>query len=278
MEQVIIRQYNPDPVMMWFHAGECTYSSQSPKILAHMNTKNVHFFAVGEFPRRAFLRRRPDLSATLLPYGINDSVMPNEMRRQKTAGDEVVFAIVGSVTKLKGHDIFLKAIGLLPQSTHDKAIFQIIGKPGTDRKYNEMLLSQICELKSNGVRIEYLGEMSRERMATIYGGIDVVVSASREDAMPIVCTEGAMHCCAIVCSDKVGLSAFIENGESGFVFENEDEDELSNIMLKIIDNPSSAVRMGKGARKIYENVFDTNIFDENVKKIMSNMACGVIES
>lgn len=270
--QMLVDSRNPDPLNMWFHAGESSYRNISPKLLARMNTMNVNFYAVGEFPRQAFLRRRPDLSVTLLPYGIKDEILPEENLRHKIVGDKIVFAIIGGIQPLKGQDVFLQAVEKLTKNELKNASFRIIGKLGTQKQYNEQLMNQIDMLRSRGAQIEYLGELGREDMKRIYGDIDVIVSASREDAMPIVCTEGAMHCCAVVCSDQVGFKAFVENGNNGHIFKSEDSVALAAVFKNYLVQTDSVVKIGRNARTIYEDIFDMSVFQRNIENVISTTA------
>ena len=110
--------------------------------------------------------------------------------------------------------------------------------------------------------------MPLEELQKYYSETDVIVSASRDDPMPIVITQGLMFSKVCVCSSAIGHAKLIENEKDGLIFSNESAEDLSEKMAWILRNPAQLNPLGKAGRAIYEKYFHMTSFVDNVGKLM----------
>jgi glycosyltransferase involved in cell wall biosynthesis len=199
----------------------------------------------------------------LLLYGRADTAEP--YRPHKSG--KIVFSIVGSVEPRKGQDIFLNAIELLPDTLRNKAIFRIIGSPLLNNEsaiFSKKVLSKAALIPE----IEYFESMPSVRLLEFYAETDVLVSASRDDPMPIVVTEGLMFSKVCLCSSAIGHAELLKDGKDGLVFTNESAEELAEKMAWIIQNPAELAVMGTAGRELYEKYFLMSSFANNVGNLI----------
>jgi glycosyltransferase involved in cell wall biosynthesis len=196
-------------------------------------------------------------------YGCADKAMPH---RPHQSG-KIVFSIFGTVAPRKGQDIFLKAIELLPDALRHKAIFRIVGSSFTEAKA-VIFYNNICAKAALIPEVERVESMPPDQLLKFYAETDVLVSASREDPMPIVVTEGLMFSKACLCSSVIGHAQLLEDGKNGLIFANESAEELSKKMAWIINNPTEMAVLGMGGRKVYEKYFLMSEFVNNVGNLM----------
>lgn len=115
----------------------------------------------------------------------------------------------------------------------------------------------------------------------MYSDIDVIVSASRMDSLPIVMTEGMMYEKVCIASDMTGTSDYIENGKNGFIVPCENIDALCERMEWIIDNQDRLSDIRKKARKTYEDYFTMEQFEMRLEKMFEEakrkQEIGIIE-
>lgn len=211
------------------------------------------------------LRQVTEDKLHLLLYGCDDTAIPH---RPHISG-KMVFSIVGSVLPRKGQDIFLAAIERLPEELRCKAVFRIIGSPLPNDEsvifYNEVLAN--AALISE---VECIESMPQDRLLEFYAETDVLVSASRDDPMPIVVTDGLMFSTVCLCSSAIGHAQLLEDGENGLIVTNKSAEELSEKMAWLIQNPTELAALGIAGRAIYEKYFLMRSFVNNVGNLMSD--------
>ncbi len=151
----------------------------------------------------------------LLLYGCADTAIPH---RPHTSG-KMVFSIVGSVLPRKGQDIFLAAIERLPKDLRGKAIFRIIGSPLPNEE-STLFYKKVLATAALIPEVECIESMTQDRLLEFYAETDVLVSASRDDPMPIVVTDGLMFSTVCLCSSAIGHAKLLEDGKNALIFTN----------------------------------------------------------
>jgi glycosyltransferase involved in cell wall biosynthesis len=199
----------------------------------------------------------------LLLYGCNDTALPDRPHKS----GKIVFSIAGSIEPRKGQDIFLAAIKRLPNELRDKAIFRIIGSP---LPYHESAIFY-KKVHSKALRIpevECIENMPSDKLLEFYAETDVLVSASRDDPMPIVITQGLMFSKLCLCSSVIGHAQLLEDQKDGLIFTNESVEDLSEKMAWILQNPSELTAIGMAGRELYEKYFLMGSFVNNVGNLI----------
>ena len=77
-----------------------------------------------------------------------------------------------------------------------------------------------------------------------------------------------MHGVMCIMSDHVGTASLINQGEEGIIFECDNILQLADEMEKCIDGRYDLVKIGRKARKAYEELFSMEAFQINVKKVI----------
>jgi glycosyltransferase involved in cell wall biosynthesis len=198
-----------------------------------------------------------------LLYGCADKAVPH---RPHQSG-KMVFTVFGTVAPRKGQDVFLEAIELLPDALKQKAIFRIIGSSFTDAR--AIIFYKNVRAKAALIpEVECIESMPPDQLIAFYAETDVLVSASREDPMPIVVTEGLMFSKVCLCSSAIGHAQLLEDGKNGLIFAKESAEELSQKMAWILNNPTEMAALGIAGRKVYEKHFLMSAFVSNVGNLM----------
>lgn len=245
------------PVMWWLHEGRFSYNIYREKVLKNLGS-NIHVYTVGWYAANFWNGLGCNISPRILLYGIPDK-SDQYMMTSSEINNKITFCMVGTVEKRKGQDIFVEAIQSISKEYRNKSEFLIIGKT-----IDLDLKMKISELANNIKEIKFIDEMDNDSLFDIYNKSDVLVSASRDDPMPIVLTEGMMMGKPCICSSNTGTASLIENWENGVVFHSEDYIELGKIMKKIIDQPIITRNMGKNARIKYEKTFMYSTFKKHL--------------
>jgi len=153
------------------------------------------------------------------------------------------FSVVGFVGRLvpgKGADVLLRAAPRV-LSRYPNSRFMLVGD-GPARQELESLASQL------GVTDRVLFAGVREDMPQVYGSFDLLVLPSLCEAMPM-CVLEAMAAGKPVIATRVGaVPKLIEDDKTGMLIEPGDVAGLSAAILKLLEAPERAQRLGKNGQ------------------------------
>lgn len=253
------------PVIWWIHENDkyCEIYRNTFKLFPHyqknIKVNTVNILAVSERAMMNFHKYYPDIDVNIMPYGLPDFFSNHQYRKKK-----MVFAIIGTISYLKGQDIFINAVKQLGDNEFRLAEFWIIGS--TLGEY----ASKLYRDASNIDIIKFKGELSRKEIEQVFSQIDVVVSASREDALPIVVTEGMMNEKVCIIPNVIGTVKYINDMNNGIVFRSQDAGDLASKITWCINNRDRLIEMGMEARKTYIKEFSMAKF---VDRLESEILC-----
>jgi len=199
----------------------------------------------------------------LLLYGCPDTVLPHSPHES----GKIIFSIVGSVDERKGQDVFVEAISRLPEELRTKAVFRIIGSPHPSVRFVKFYKT----VRAKGdlfPEVEFISSVPSDELQELYAETDVFVSASRDDPMPIVITQGLMYSKLCLCSSAIGQARLLEDGKDGLIFANDSAEALSAKRAWILENPNELTALGVAGRIIYEKYFLMSSFTANVELLM----------
>jgi glycosyltransferase involved in cell wall biosynthesis len=164
--------------------------------------------------------------------------------RQYSKGVMVLF--VGGNMQRKGLGTLIRAAVKVTKSRPD-VIFKVVGADPN--------LPRMQEIGSRlGVKdhFEFSGWMPNSEVQKLYRRASVFVMPSLVEAFGVVFLE-AMACGTPVIGARVGgTPELIKHEENGLLVEPDDSEELSNAILRILDDPKLAARLGENGRRTAE--------------------------
>lgn len=252
-------------VIAWLHESPEVYEAYEyfhDDFQRAFDEKNVYVYTVSRVARDNFLKyyRCNTNGIRILPYGLPDEHI---VTGNNGINKPMTFALIGSISKGKGVDIYLDAIEKVNKVLANKpnnAEFLLIGKNNGD-EFAERMLKRVCK----NPNIRYLGQKDREKMNKLYRDkIDVVVVASRSETMSMTATEAMMLRKPSIVSDTSGISDFITDNYDGFIFKSENSDELATKIVWCINNSEKLEGIGAKGRKIYESEFIMKAFSKRL--------------
>jgi glycosyltransferase involved in cell wall biosynthesis len=175
--------------------------------------------------------------------------------------DEVWFGIVGAITPLKGHDVFLdaaeRALRKMPN-----AVFAIVGNnPYVTQagfQYEEQLRMRVQNSALRG-RVKFLG--FRNDVAGVLSELDVLVQPNRGPEGLGRSVLEAMACgVPVIAVNQWGPAELIVKSKAGLLFEPLNAEQLAEQMLRLGGDESLRRTMGKlGHDWIHENLVATQL-------------------
>jgi glycosyltransferase involved in cell wall biosynthesis len=142
----------------------------------------------------------------VIPLGIDldlyaDWLQRREQFRQElqTDADTILIGIVGRLTEIKNHELFLQAAAQFRKSSRSKVRFLVIG----DGHLRSQLERQAEEI---GLRDDVLFLGSRNDPETFYPGLDVLALTSRNEGTPLSVIEAMANARPVVATLVGGVS------------------------------------------------------------------------
>ncbi|MGD0798157.1 MAG: glycosyltransferase family 4 protein [Acidobacteriaceae bacterium] len=157
-------------------------------------------------------------------------------------GGAVVVGLVGRLAWEKGVDVFLRAAARVLVE-FPQVRFVVVGD-GPDRAMLEGLIGEL----GIGARVTMLGR--REDMAGVYASLDVMVSASRQEGLPMAILEGMASGRAMVVTAVGEVPKLVEDGQTGVLVAAEDVDALAAGIAGLVRDPERRARLGAAAREM----------------------------
>ena len=130
--------------------------------------------------------------------------------RQELFPDGATILSVGNLVPLKGHDVVIEALGLLP-GVHAA----IVGSGPEERA-----LKELAERLGLAARVRFLGNVAQGRLVELYNAADVTVLASSSEGLPNVVLESLACGTPVVASNVGGVAEILTSSDAGTLVSN----------------------------------------------------------
>lgn len=197
----------------------------------------------------------------LIFNGVSESKFNKEITKEQKMNikkelgiseDDIIIGFVGSLNKRKGIDILLEACSYI-KNRNIKII--LVGDGDVD-----WVRSLITKFELNSITSIYKFQDPQK----FYSIFDIFVLPSRQEGFPLVPLEAMMMGVPTIRSNVEGAYDQIINGENGFIFENENSEELSEYIVKLINNKLLRKKMSERANKKAIELFSEKVMMDNL--------------
>ena len=238
----------------------------------------THLIAISketkDFAKRVFGYKEEDI--TIVHHGVSTKFAEKMTTAELCAikkyhnipTDKIIMGLVGSIEKRKGHDILMKAFIMLPREIRDRCHIVFCGSDkNKDQHCKKWLLSEIeqCNLKEKITVIEYCDPMP------VYKCFDLAVFPSRLEGFPLTSIEALMTGVCTLRSDVEGATEQIEDGKTGYIFRNEDVEQLSQQMIRVLKDDDLRKRLAKAGQEKAMREFSIAAMAKNTMKVYEKM-------
>ncbi len=167
-------------------------------------------------------------------------------RSQQTASPLIV-GFVGRLSPEKGPDLFLQAAARVLKEL-PSIRFQLIGD-GPDRSS----LEQLAQTLGIQDQVAFLGR--KDSMPGVYASLDLLVSSSRQEGLPMSLLEAMASSLPIVATSVGEVPSLISAHETGLLVPPSDVDALTSAIRTLLADPALRQQLGTSARDLVESSF-----------------------
>lgn len=173
------------------------------------------------------------------------------------------FIFVGRLAPEKNVILLVKAFQTVLQQGR-KATLDIVGD-GICRPELETLIAHTPAIKLAGKKFG-------PELLQAYHNADVMVLPSCFEPWGLVVNEALAAGLPIVCSDAVGAAHDLVLGpDAGWMFESDNAQQLTDVLLNIIDNPSSVVEKAERGQRFMLNYWNYNLYQKSLNQVFDHV-------
>ena len=190
-------------------------------------------------------------------------------KNSRLQGDMVQILVLGQVMEHKGIHTVIESIKILKQKYDDKEfLLHVVGGSASD-EYLERLNTQIKEnnLQDN---VKLHGQVKREVAAEFFRDCDIYVfPVIWEEPFAGTLLEAMASGIPVISTFTGGSKEILKDGINALVFEKDDAKDLSEKILKLVNNGELANVISQNARKEIEDTFSKSVLMDKSGKLLS---------
>ena len=215
------------------------------------------------------LKRLTGFDSNVIHYGSTVGLKKVDSKQDRSqASNETRILFSGRLIQRKGVDYLLKALPAVLK--HQNVKLFITGNG--DRRDEWQKLAFDLEINQN---VSFLGFVSNEELAKQYALCDIYCLPAIYDdnndteGLGVVLIEALLYSKPVISTNVGGIIDVIKNNETGLLVEEKNSEQLANAILKLINNPKLAQKLGQaGAEHVLRNFSWRKIIDE-VEELIS---------
>jgi glycosyltransferase involved in cell wall biosynthesis len=186
-------------------------------------------------------------------FSRDESTVDGIKRAYNLADYNFVITTVANIEHRKGHDVLIKAVNrLIELNKNIKPIVLFAGRILDFDYYNSIVISARVDVK----HISFCNPES------LFWASDVHVLASRRESFPVAIIESMAAGVCSIRSNTEGASDQIIDGVTGFLFENENHNELSDVLNNLYYNSALRIKVAVDGSRFVKDNFDGKIIAE----------------
>lgn len=179
--------------------------------------------------------------------------------------DEVLVGMVANIVPYKGPEIFLEAAYNILEKRGGVRFFLIgEGDDALEKKLKE-------EVKQKGLAKKIIFTGIREDIPAVLADLDIFCLPSYEEGLGTAILEAMAMEKPVVATRVGGIPDSVIEGETGFLIDPGDSDNLSQNILSLMDSPQKAKQMGKKGRLRIEQEFTLQTMTEKTEDLYKRL-------
>lgn len=185
-----------------------------------------------------------------------------------TTDNEIIFALVGRISRWKGQMLLLEAFNKLVKTHQNIRLVYIGSTPPNQEHFLDSLKDKI----KNYDLIQKVNIIPfQDNIHQFWQCIDIaVVSSTDPEPFGMVAIEAMMAKKPVIAANHGGLMEIVVNNETGFLVEPNNKDALKDALEKLITNPELRTSFGeKGFQRAVEN-FSIQKYVQKIEYILEN--------
>ena len=184
----------------------------------------------------------------------------------RESNTEFKILFIGSVTDRKKPHLIVEAINNI--KSKDIKLYVVGPTP------NENYLSQLKELVQKydlEEQVIFTGSVKRELVMEHYSQTNLMILPSVSEGLARVIFESQVTACPVLVTDAPGMGDIVIDGQTGYIFESNNLESLTNKIQEIKNNYEDAIHVGKNAKDFILSNYSADNFKFSFKKLFDTV-------
>lgn len=246
---------NKPRLVATFHGAEVALAKRKPyyRPLLRLVAKTLDAAVANSSATASTVQGLTGVEPAVIPFGPpRGAVSFDKAAEQPDADGLPVVLAVGRMIERKGFPVLVRAA----QRLRGRARVVIAGSG----EYEDVVQKEI-ERAGTGDVVTLAGRVSNRDLSKLYDGCAVfclpavVDSRGETEGLGVVLIEAMTHSKPVVASRLGGIVDAVEDGETGMLVPPEDPELLADALLRVVEDPALARRLGEAGRERAKRVF-----------------------
>ncbi len=187
----------------------------------------------------------------VIPFGVDTTKFSPKPTTNQARSEEVIrIGFAKSLEKKYAPDLFLRGAAAVAKHCRDCQF--VVAGDGSIRPECERLAR---ELKIHD-RTQFVGHVPHCEMPRFLRSLDILVNCSHQESFGVIICEASATGIPVVSTETGGTVETVINGSTGVLVSTNNQDQLSEAILKLAQNPSLRSRLGHAGRKLVQERFE----------------------
>lgn len=184
-------------------------------------------------------------------------------------GDEPVLLFVGRIQPLKGLDVAIRALSMVPRP--DARLLVVGGASGTEGVAELHRMLELIDVLGVTDRVQFIEPQPHHILSTYYRAADVVLVPSRSESFGLVALEAAACGTPVVANAVGGLLTIVEHGRTGYLVADRNPDVFARHVTDLVNQPVLARTLGINAAE-HARRYTWNFAAARLRRVYADLA------
>lgn len=247
------------------------YFAQILKIAAKASAKGcASIIAPSHEMRTWWIRTGSSPEKTpVIPLGVSTKRFHQVDQARSLLGiprEDVVFLYVGRMSPEKGVKSAIEAASRVPREILQRCHIILVGS-GQELE----VLRELSERRGLSDIVRFKPWVDQAQLSTWYSAADAVLLPSRSESFGRTMVESMACGTPVIASAIGGAKDWIVHGETGYLFEPDNVQELSDLLFKLIGNPALLAHMRESVEQIARSSLNWDVIAGHVLELYDSV-------
>lgn len=252
------------PLVVTIHGKDIANDQWSTIHISHSCKKAVFdvfqssskIVGVSNYIKNSILNFYPNINSKKIAV-IHGGISEIKRTAQNKKDKKIVILSVGALIPLKGHKYTIKAMKEVIKAFPNCQLI-IVG----EGKEKNNLVHQVNSLGLRNI-VNIINFIPQEQLLELMASADIFVLPSWAEGFGLVYLEAMSHGIPVIGCKGQGIEDIVVHGETGFLVEPKNSEEISNIILSLIKNEELRNKIGKRGQEIVTKYYK---WEDNAEK------------
>lgn len=265
------------PVVLTAHGGDAfAFQSRFSQLIRRIALRQADVCSVNsQYTGKVLAAQTPISCMTVIPMGVDleffqKAMASRDIKKELDIDGEMIL-FVGRLVEKKGVTYLVSSLPFILKK-HPRAHLVIVGegaqRPGLEAEARMLGISS---------SVHFMGRLPHQDLphyfhsADLFAGPSIVDQGGDTEGLGIVFLEASASGLPIISTGVGGSNELVQDGVTGLVVPQQDPEQLSLAILRLLDDPELRSEMGRNAQKTLASRFSWAQIARDFSRVFTNL-------